>query len=281
VQRRCNASANTTRAEVDQERTDVQHSDAFVQSREGRGLSTARAVLKVLAHLREHPEGVRASEVALVVGKSVSTAYYLLTSLCEEGFALRDPSGGRYRLPRAGAAEAVLGGGLERAVEELFLRTHKRSYLGRIERGALEIVAVRGRQGMPRMPGLGSRVEDGAHALAMGKIVLALLPEEARCRYVQRGLRAFTPATIVDPDALSSELDEVRRRGVAVEREEFDADFCCVAAPVRDGRGRFVATIGLSATTHAFDAEQDQLVEVVRDVAGAASARLAPTPVAS
>ena len=249
-----------------------------VQSREGRGLSTARAVLKVLAHLGKHPEGVRAAEVALLLGKSVSTAYYLLTSLCEEGFAARDASGGRYRL-RATAAptEPPAGGELEQAVDELFLRTHKRSYLGRIERGGLEIVAVRGRQGMPRMPGLGSRVDDGAHALAMGKVVLALLPDEARWHYVRRGLRAFTPATIVDPDTLMSELDEVRRRGVAVEREEFDADFCCVAAPVRGARGRFVATIGLSATTHAFDAEQEELVEVVRQVAGAASARFAPT----
>lgn len=247
------------------------------QSREGRGLSTARAVLKVLAFLREHPEGVRAADVAGVVGKSVSTAYYLLTSLCEEGFAARDPSGGRYRLRSPAGPEPPPGGELERAVEELFLRTHKRSYLGRIQRGALEIVAVRGRQGMPKMPGLGSRVEDGAHALAMGKIVLALLPEQARRRYVSRGLRAFTPATIVDPEALMTELDEIRRRGVAVEREEFDADFCCVAAPVRDARGRFVATIGLSSTTHAFDAERAGFVEVVRDVARSASARFAPT----
>jgi acetyl-CoA synthetase len=249
--------------------------------RSGRGLSTARAVLKVLAHLHEHPEGARAGDVALLLGKSVSTAYYLLTSLCEEGFAARDASGGRYRLRPVTAAEPPRGDGLERAVEELFLRTHKRSYLGRIERGGLEIVAVRGRQGMPRMPGLGSRVEDGAHALAMGKIVLALLPEGARRRYVERGLRAFTPATIVDPEALMTELDEIRHRGVAVEREEFDADFCCVAAPVCDGRGRFLATIGVSATTHAFDVEREQLVEVVRDVAGAASARLAPRLVRS
>jgi DNA-binding IclR family transcriptional regulator len=247
----------------------------------GRGLSTARAVLKVLAFLGEHPEGVRAGDVAAVVGKSTSTAYYLLTSLCEEGFATRDASGGRYRLRPSGAPAAPPAEGLEQAVEELFLRTHKRSYLGRIQRGGLEIVAVRGRQGMPRMPGLGSRVDDGAHALAMGKIVLSLLPEDARWRYARRGLRAFTPATIVDPDALMTELDEARRRGVAVEREEFDADFCCVAAPVRDARGRFVATIGLSATTHAFDAERDQLAAVVRDVAGAAGKRVTPALVAS
>ena len=67
-------------------------------ARPRRGLATARAVLQVLAYLEEHPEGVRADEVAHVVGKSGSTAYYLLASLVEEGFATHD--GGLYR-PRA------------------------------------------------------------------------------------------------------------------------------------------------------------------------------------
>ena len=60
-----------------------------------RGLTTARAVLQVLSFLEQHPDGVRADDVAQVVGKSVSTAYYLLASLVEEGFAVHE--GGVYR----------------------------------------------------------------------------------------------------------------------------------------------------------------------------------------
>ena len=51
-----------------------------------RGLTTARAVLQVLAYLEAHPDGVRADDVAQFVHKSASTAYYLLASLVEEGF---------------------------------------------------------------------------------------------------------------------------------------------------------------------------------------------------
>ena len=44
-----------------------------------RACSTARSVRKVLALLAEqHPDGVRAGEQAAVVGKSTSTAFYLL-----------------------------------------------------------------------------------------------------------------------------------------------------------------------------------------------------------
>jgi acetyl-CoA synthetase len=159
--------------------------------------------------------------------------------------------------------------GLEPLLDELFARTRKRCYLGVVERGGIEIVGLRGRQGLPRMPGLGTRIDAGMHALAMGKVVLSLLPVEARRRYAGRGLPAFTAATIVSPDALLAELDAVRRDGAAVEREEFREDFCCVAAPLHDARGRFLATIGLSAGTRAFDAERDHLVRSVRDVAAA------------
>jgi len=51
-----------------------------------------------------------------------------------------------------------------------------------------------------------------------------------------------------------------------LEREEFDDDFCCLAAPVRDARGRFLAVIGISMSRRAFDEEHETLATTVRDV---------------
>ena len=244
--------------------------DPSVRSNGDRGLRTARSVLRVLTLLAERPDGVRAVEVAEAAGKSVSTAYKLLESLCEEGFAVREPRGGVFRLRRdrcRSEAPAADSHSLGAAVDELHLRTRKRSYLACVSNGGLEILLVRGRQGMPRMPGLGTRITDALHAVAMGKVVLSLLPDQARQRYAQRGLKAFTAATITTPAQLLAELVDVRRQGYAVEREEFTSDFCCVAAPILDDGGRFAATVGVSASTRAFDAEHEHLVEVVRDVA--------------
>lgn len=237
-----------------------------------RASDVAQSVLKVLTLLAERPDGVRAGDVAERVGKSPSTAYYLLASLCDEGFALRDDVSGLYRLRREGVAPASPAGGrrsddLEPAVDVLFLRTRKDCYLGRVERDGIDVVAFRGRKGRPKIPGLGSRIADGLHALAMGKVVLSLLPDDARQRYVQGGLRSFTDETIISPDALMRELDQIRKSGVAIERDEFHPDFCCVAAPMLDVRGRFVATVALSTTIGAFDAERERLVEAVRDAA--------------
>jgi DNA-binding IclR family transcriptional regulator len=255
-----------------------------------RGLSTAREVLRVLAFLQAHPEGARADEVARVVGKSTSTAYYLLVSLCEEGFAVHDRDG-RYRIDTRAQALAVepdmepLPDTGARAVEALFARTRKRSYFGVVRAGAIEIAVVRGRQGVAKMPGLGTQIRENAHALAMGKVVLARLPEAALARYARRGLPAYTPGTITDPLALAADLERVRQQGYAVDREEFDQDFCCVAAPALDARGRLRGVLGLSTTVRAFDREHEALAEAVSNIvrnstsflAGAASAHSVPT----
>lgn len=242
-----------------------------------RSLSTARSVLRVLSLLVERPSGVRADEVAQALGKSTSTAYYLLTSLCEEGFAVHGskgvyrPARGLEQLSEASEEAGAVHEGLAGTVDELFTRTRKRSYLGVVRAGRIEITAVRGRQGVPCIPGLGTEIRDSAHALALGKVVLALLDANGVASYVARGLRAFTPRTITSAAALQAELARVREDGVAFDREEFEANFCCVSAPIRDQRGRFVAALGLSVTATVFDAERDWLAEVVRDVAGGAT----------
>ena len=216
---------------------------------------------------------MRADEVADVLGKSVSTAYNLLASLCEEGVAAHHP-GGLYRLA-PGFREAVVTGvaraaelhDLSTLVPDLLARTHKRSYLAVVRGGALEIVQERGLQGMPKLPGLKPRIGDMSHALALGKVVLALGSPELVERYVARpGLRRFTPGTITDPAALHVELDMVRRRGYAVECEELHPDFCCIAAPVRDAQGRVLAVLGLSMTRRAFDEERESLARVLLEL---------------
>jgi IclR family acetate operon transcriptional repressor len=148
--------------------------------------------------------------------------------------------------------------------------------------GRIEIVAFRGRQGVPCMPGLGSEIRDSAHALAMGKVVLSLLGANGLARYVARGLKTFTSHTVTIPQALEADLHRVRADGYAVDREEFQENFCCIAAPIFDERGKFVAALGLSVTVNVFDSDRDQLAATVMDVAGRASTqRAGPTTNAS
>jgi len=231
-------------------------------------LSTARTVLRLLTLLAESEQGLRADEAASALGKSVSTAYNLLDSLCAEGFAVHGERG-RYQLTARGSVPTrrSLGDYFGAVLEELFRVTRKRAYVAAAQRGRVVIPHVRGRQGIRRLPGLDGEIRANAHALALGKVVLALQDDAAVNGYVDEGLSVFTPRTIVDPDVLRAELREVRRSGVASDCEEFDDDFCCIAAPVFNRRGQAVAVLGISMTAHCFASERAQLSQQVAQVA--------------
>ncbi|MDO8212475.1 IclR family transcriptional regulator [Conexibacter sp. CPCC 206217] len=242
-------------------------------------------MLQLLALLGRSEHGLRADEAARALGKSVSTAYNLLDSLCAEGFAVHADRG-VYRLTRdaleLGASEAAAPqplSGFADVLDRLFARTRKRAYVAAGQEGRIVIPLVRGRQGIRRLPGLDGEIRGNAHALALGKVVLALQDREQVESYLDEGLTAFTPHTIVDPDVLLAELDEVRRRGVASDREEFGDDFCCIAAPVFNARRQAVAVLGISMTTHCFEAERELLEREVGAVASAATAALSGAPV--
>jgi acetyl-CoA synthetase len=227
--------------------------------------------LRVAWLLARTPDGVRADDVAELLGKSVSTAYNVLASLCDEHVAVRG-AGGTYQLAPefrdvvAGGDDHAAVGDLSGVVEDLLARTHKRAYAAIVRGGVLRIVVERGLQGMPRLPGMSPEIRDNAHALALGKVVLALSPREAVDRYVALGLRYFTPNTITSAPELLAELREIRRTGVATEREEFDGDFCCIAAPLLDARRQFLGAVGISMSRRAFDEEHAALAETLRDI---------------
>ncbi|MEJ2888595.1 helix-turn-helix domain-containing protein [Actinomycetospora aeridis] len=64
----------------------------------GRSLKTAAEALAALRFLGAAEDGVTAEALATELGKSAATARYLLNTLCQEGFALRDRRTGTFRL---------------------------------------------------------------------------------------------------------------------------------------------------------------------------------------
>ena len=136
-----------------------------------RSLSTVQAALRILAYLAEHPEGVEVKEVARLLGKSLSTAYALLNSLAEEGFAVKTERGYRLGTTKPVPVESPRGPYLGEALEELYLRTRERCYLALLTPEGVRL-KTRGRQGQPHP--LGDTLPEEVHALALGKVLLAL-----------------------------------------------------------------------------------------------------------
>lgn len=86
------------------------------------------------------------------------------------------------------------------------------------------------------------------HATGLGKVLSCELPEaELDAMIEKKGLKAFTPNTITDPDRLKKELEKVRNEHFARDRAEFIPNDNCNAFPLRNASGKIIAAISLSA----------------------------------
>lgn len=86
------------------------------------------------------------------------------------------------------------------------------------------------------------------HATATGKAWLSTLPtKEVESLLDERGMTPLTDATIVDREALLTELSDVKRRGFAIVEEEIDVGVSAIASPIfEDGSSVTVGTVSLA-----------------------------------
>lgn len=228
----------------------------------GRTLSTAQEVLRVLRFLYEHPEGLTAKEVALKLGKSLYTAYYLLNSLRQEDFALR-LEGGVY-VPKTPLLSNQISE-LKNVAREANLLSKCRSYVVSLRGQAICLEATFGHQGQVGPTGLNRRLNRrlnrAAHALAVGKAVVAFIGSSVK-ELLPHPLPRFTPNTL-SWNELYDELERIRSEGVAFDVEEYQQGVCCVAIPIQANNGAILA-LGLALPSGRFLAEGDKLADWLR-----------------
>jgi len=106
------------------------------------------------------------------------------------------------------------------------------------------------------------------HAVAVGKALLAYAPESERSAYISGGdLETFTPFTHSAADSLDVELADVRRSGLARDRQEYKLGLCAVAAPVFDHSGTVVAALAVPYLVGSEKPDHDgHLVDTAREV---------------
>jgi DNA-binding IclR family transcriptional regulator len=86
------------------------------------------------------------------------------------------------------------------------------------------------------------------HITAVGKIFLAEDGPEKCTEYARRtGLPRYTDNTLTDIDALSKELEKVRRLGYAFDNEEAEKGVSCIGSGIYNDDGKLVAGLSVSA----------------------------------
>lgn len=203
--------------------------------------------LLITMALSDQPRGV--SELARELGLMKSNVHRLLKTLEHHRFVRKNEASGRYectlRLWEIGSviAERIdvksVAAPYMAALAERTSETVHLSILDGIE--VLYIDKIDSPQPVRAYSRVGGRAP--AYCVATGKSLLAFEPE---AKLEKLELTKFTPRTITSPDALKRELARIREQGYAVNRGEWRASVCGLAAPIFSSSQRPVAALGIS-----------------------------------
>ena len=222
----------------------------------GNLIQTVERVAAILDALAQYGQGVGLGTLSSRVGLSKGTTHRILSSLMFYDFVRQDAATRDYAL---GFKLVELGSCLldgidlrkeaEPFLQDLSRRTNETAYLVILDR--TEVVYLEKIESDDHSIVLRATAKVGqrnaANSCAVGKVLLAQLPEgELDLSIQDMSFVQKTENTITDPLQLREHLKQVRTRQYAIDDEESERGIRCVAAPIRDERGRAVAAVSVS-----------------------------------
>jgi IclR family acetate operon transcriptional repressor len=213
--------------------------------------------IKVLSELgRPGEAGATQAELASTTGLSKSTLHNLLSTLEAHEFVRRDPDSRRYRL---GPALIPLGNAATRQVKLIRAAVDRLAPMAEQHRLSFAIAQRTGEDEVRIIErfypvgdvhvGITVGSSYGPLDGALGKVLLAAMdPKRAEKLIKNRRLPAHTEATKTSPADLLRDIEEVRKRGWATSKGEFNENYAvATGVRVRSGElGLMVLALGFA-----------------------------------
>jgi IclR family pca regulon transcriptional regulator len=272
----------SARPEVSSRRKGAGQVRESAEERSGRFSSSLRAGLAILNCFSAEQPVLGIANLADELSMSRSTTHRYASTLVALGYLEQDHAR-RYRL-----APRVVDVGMS-VLDSMALRRRAREHLRELreQTGRTVSLAVldgaevryidrlhgwrRGQHAVDLDLGVGARLP--AHCSAMGKVLLANLPERERLRLIDElELTRRGPNSITSKRALRAELEQVRAQGLAFGDEELAAGVRTLAAPVAGPDGEVLAAVGIPVPAEVFTREE--LQEVLGAPLSAAAKRI-------
>ncbi|MEU6857961.1 helix-turn-helix domain-containing protein [Glycomyces sp. NPDC046736] len=204
-------------------------------------IQSVQRALRIMELVGRHADGVSAPRIAFECGLNRATAYNLLRTLVYERYLRRDEEGryslglevsDRYsELTRAMAGPSTCGDYMRRMSGE----TGYSTFVARFVEGRPAVTDVIEGNKSPHVEELIVGFDDGAHATALGKALLATLQPMDRARFLRAaGMRKFTGHTLTEPDAFEYDLAVYGESGVYAEIGQFKDGVACAGVVVRE-----------------------------------------------
>jgi DNA-binding IclR family transcriptional regulator len=234
--------------------------------------------LKTLETISHGNRGLTNADLTRRLDVPPSSMSYLLRILEENGYVRRHPQNGRYRLGYKLLTLAkdlvassdlrdlaipfmkdfITGTGLTclLAVLEHDETVFLESMIGR------RYFKVRKSRGVGRWRAVKERLP--LHATSTGKVFLAWQPKTQLESFLRKSsLTQYTSKTIANATRLLAEIQDVRERGYAVNKEEHILGYCCMSAPIFAVDGSVPAVISASGTIRELDYSQLEEIAVM------------------
>lgn len=218
----------------------------------------------ILNAIGDHPGGLSLAQIAAQSKLSRSTVHRIVVALCRKDFVRATDAGyklGPALLRLADASRSNFEASLRPYLVDLSHALRETVDLSVLTGSTVtfvdQVIAPR-RLRAVSATGLSFPL----HCTAPGKAVLASIGDESVEKVLPERLERFTPETLTDRDALEVELREVRRSGVAFDREEHTPGICAVGASLRaPDRSWYAISVPLPAQR--FYGQEARLVEAL------------------
>ncbi|WP_370232558.1 IclR family transcriptional regulator [Cognatishimia sp.] len=219
-------------------------------------IPTNLRTLLILEILGKSDRALSATQINDQLGLPKQTVHRLCTTLEESGFLTRPGNAKKFQVARR---LRDLGAGLLHNSRDHIAR---HQILKEVAEEVRETVnyAVPDKSGMSYL----DRVETDwpfriqlpvgtsvpFHCTASGKTFLAsLTPKNREAMIASLDLRKMTQGTRTNPQTLLQELRDIRKKGYALDQEEFMDGMIAIAVPVLDPLGRFIAAVAYHGPT--------------------------------
>ncbi len=220
------------------------------------GDGTVGKALDVLDMVAAAGHPVRFTELLATAAYPKATLYRLIQTLTHQGMLSYDPDRQTYslgvrlvRLAHAAWRTSSLAPSARPYLDELSAETGETIHLAQMDNGQVLYVDKRNAAKPVEMFAQAGKVGP-AYCTGVGKAMLAFVSDEALDRALQRqSFHRFTPHTLDTPGKLRAELEAIRSRGHAFDREEHEPGIICCAVPILTRTGRVIGALSVTSTT--------------------------------
>lgn len=239
------------------------------------GDGTVGKALDVLDRVTAFERPVRFTEILADVAYPKATLYRLLQTLVSQRMLAYSETHQTYapglrlvRMAYGAWNNASLGPLARPLLDRLSERIGQTIHLAQLDHGHVLYVDKRNASRPIEMFSAAGKVGP-AYCTGVGKAMLAFLPEPDLISVLsQQSFHRFTENTITSPEALCSELEQVRTTGHAHDREEHEPGIICASVPILADARHPIGALSVTSTTA--NASLDDLTGYVPELAEAA-----------